>query len=394
MPTPRAAIVSALGFCALLLSACAVPHTMQPRAFGYHCPQSDNSATAQAISWIGPEQRHDSTSLAEWCQTVGPAIVDSIPRARLSPDEGYDPLVVVTWNLKGGSGDVPRFLRDELKVVCDGRESTTREGFQHFVLLIQEAYRRSSVVPPFPEGRTAPLAIDEEPWAGRQDIVTQSRGCGLALFFAPSMRNGAKEFDGEREDKGNAILSSLPLHDFLAIELPFETQRRIVVGATVNHPTGDSLRVLSLHLDVSPGLWRVLKTGNSSRLRQAMGIVDALDHIERSRSGRPFVAAEVCEHVCLDSADTHAISTVLAGDFNTWTDGQTVIRHMFDYFPQSAPTDGLPTRGEFPADHMFFRQRTSWDGSEPQLVPQSYRRLDKQYRSDHKARLLDLQLRH
>jgi endonuclease/exonuclease/phosphatase family metal-dependent hydrolase len=255
---------------------------------------------------------------------------------------------------------------------------------------VQEAYRRSTSIPPFPQGETAPLAIDEEQWSGRQDIVTMARRCGLSLYYSPSMRNGAAEFDGEREDKGNAILSSLPLHDFLAIELPFETQRRIVVGATVRHPAGDSLRVLSLHLDVSPGLWRVLKTGNSSRLRQAMGIVDALDDTERSRSGRPFVATDVCEHTCEDSARSHAISTLLAGDFNTWTDGQTVIRHMFVYFPDSPPTDGLPTRGEFPADHMFFRQRSSWDGDEPQLVPDSYRRLDQQYGSDHKARVLEL----
>jgi endonuclease/exonuclease/phosphatase family metal-dependent hydrolase len=204
------------------------------------------------------------------------------------------------------------------------------------------------------------------------------------------MRNGAAEFDGEREDKGNAILWSLPLHDFLAIELPFETQRRIVVGATVRHPAGDSLRILSLHLDVSPGLWRVLKTGNSSRLRQAMGIVDALDDVELSRSGRPFVATEACQHTCEDSTGSYAISTVLAGDFNTWTDGQTVLLHMVDYFPESPPPDGLPTRGEFPADHMFFRQRSSWDGEEPQLVPESYRRLDQQYGSDHKARILEL----
>jgi len=303
---------------------------------------------------------------------VGPTVVDSIPGATLSPDAGYDPLMVVTWNLKGGSGDLVRFLHDELHVTCNDSRSTTGDGFRHFVLMVQEAYRRSDSIPPFPEGETAPLAIDEEHWSGRQDIVTLARRCGLSLYYSPSMRNGAEEFDGEREDKGNAIL------------------RRIVVGATVRHPAGDSLRVLSLHLDVSPGLWRVLKTGNSSRLRQAMGIVDALGHVERSRSGRPFSPTGVCQHACQDSAGNYPISTVLTGDFNTWTDGQTVIRHMYDYFPESPPTDGLPTRGEFPADHMFFRQGESWDGDEQQLVPESYRRLDQQYGSDHKARILEL----
>lgn len=394
MRSVRAAVASALWLGgAFGLSGCAVPHTMQPHPYGYHCPESDHSATTQAISWVGPAQRPDTTKLAMWCQTVGPTVVDSIPAATLSPDTGYDPLMVVTWNLKGGSGDLVRFLHDELRLTCNDSLSTTGDGFRHFVLMVQEAYRRSTAIPPFPVGETAPLAIDEEQWSGRQDIVTLARKCGLALYYSPSMRNGATEFDGQREDKGNAILSSLPLHDFLAIELPFETQRRIVVGATVLHPAGDSLRVLSLHLDVSPGLWRVLKTGNSSRLRQAMGIVDALALIERSRSGRPFVEADLCQGTCRDSIGSHPISTVMTGDFNTWTDGQTVLRHMVDYFPESPPTDGLPTRGEFPADHMFFRQRTSWDGDEPQLVPESYRRLDKQYGSDHKARLLDLRLR-
>lgn len=394
MRSPRTTIGPALWLCgALALSACAVPHTMRPHPSGYHCPQSDRSATTKAISWVGPAQQHDSTKLALWCQTVGPSVVDSVPGARLSPDAGYDPLLVVTWNLKGGSGDLVRFLHDELHLTCNDSRSTTTDGFRHFVLTVQEAYRRSAVIPPFTEGETVPLAIEEEPWSGRHDIVTMARRCGLALYFSPSMRNGAREFDGEREDKGNAILSSLPLHDFLAIELPFETQRRIVVGATVRHPAGDSLRVLSLHLDVSPGLWRVLKTGGSSRLRQALGIVDALDHIERARSGRPGVAADVCRHACQDSTTTYPISTVLTGDFNTWTGGQTVLRHMVDHFPESPPNDGLPTRGEFPADHMFFRQRTSWDGAEPQLVPGSYRRLDLKYRSDHKARVLELRLR-
>ena len=391
MRSVRATVGSVLSLCgAIGLQGCAVPHTMQPHPYGYHCPESDQSALTQAISWVGPAQPHDTTELALWCQTVGPIVVDSIPRAKLSPEAGYDPLLVVTWNLKGGSGDLVRFLHDEFQLTCNDSRSTTNDGFRHFVLMVQEAYRRSTAIPPFPEGETAPLAIDEEHWSGRQDIVTLARRCGLSLYYSPSMRNGAEEFDGEREDKGNAILSSMPLHDFLAIELPFETQRRIVVGATVRHPAGDSLRVLSLHLDVSPGLWRVLKTGNSSRLRQAMGIVDALDDVELSRSGRPFVATDVCQHTCEDSTGSHAISTVLTGDFNTWTDGQTVLLHMVDYFPESPPPDGLPTRGEFPADHMFFRQRSSWDGEEPQLVPESYRRLDQQYGSDHKARILEL----
>jgi len=299
-------------------------------------------------------------------------------------------VVVLTWNIAGGGGDLSGFLNDELDWTCDGATSRPAPRFRPFVLLIQEAFRRSPAVPPFPAGETVPLRIEEKPRPGpRRDIVASAADCGLAVFYAPSMRNGGQEFSDGREDKGNALLSSLPLHDFLAIELPFETQRRVAVGATVRFASGDSLRVVGLHLDVSPGLWRILKTGNSSRLRQAMGVVDALNHVERARSGQPVVPLEACEHVCADTTLTHFISTVVAGDLNTWSGDQTVIKHMVEYFPDSPPEDGNPTRGEFPADHMFFRQSATWRG-DAQLIPGSYGRVLQLHNSDHMARFLFL----
>ncbi len=154
MRSVPATVASVLSLCgAIGLQGCAVPHTMQPHPYGYHCPESDQSAATQAISWVGPAQEPDTTRLALWCQTVGPTVVDSIPGATLSPDAGYDPLMVVTWNLKGGSGDLERFLHDELMLTCNGSRSTTGDGFRHFVLIVQEAYRRSTSIPPFPRRR-------------------------------------------------------------------------------------------------------------------------------------------------------------------------------------------------------------------------------------------------
>ncbi len=371
---------------------------MQVRPFGYQCPEYDTAGPAGAVSWLSPALKPDTSNIEVWCQTVGPPVIDSLPDARLPTPGGGpdDTLTVVTWNILGGAGDLAAFLEDELHYVCDGRQSrpAPHPGFNHFILLVQEAYRRSTAVPEFPEGLKVPLPIEEpeRPGVGpRIDIVAYAKKCGLALFYAPSMRNGDREFGDQREDKGNAILSSLPLHDFIALELPFETQRRVAVVATIEYPGGDSLRIANVHLDVSPSLWRVLKTGNSSRLRQALGTVEALNRVERSRSGQPFDPTQECPGTCPDSL-TFRISTVLAGDLNTWTGNQTVILHLNDHFPDSPPFDSLPTRGAFPADHMFFRQRTDWTGSSPQLVPGSYQRTDQLHDSDHYARSIRLRL--
>ena len=51
------------------------------------------------------------------------------------------------------------------------------------------------------------------------------------MLYAPSMRNG--ESAGGGEDRGNAIVSTLPLADPTVIELPLERQRRVVVAASI-----------------------------------------------------------------------------------------------------------------------------------------------------------------
>ena len=61
--------------------------------------------------------------------------------------------------------------------------------------------------------------------------MTVTRRLKLAAFYVPSMRNG--EPGVTTEDRGNAILSTLPLSDLTAIELPLERQRRVALGATV-----------------------------------------------------------------------------------------------------------------------------------------------------------------
>jgi endonuclease/exonuclease/phosphatase family metal-dependent hydrolase len=83
------------------------------------------------------------------------------------------------------------------------------------------------------------------------------------------MRNG-----GGRSDRGNAILSELPLGDALAFELPMVLQRRVPVVATLVLP-GGPLHVACAHLDPRgpPGYaW----LGVSGRARQAEYLLQQL----------------------------------------------------------------------------------------------------------------------
>jgi endonuclease/exonuclease/phosphatase family metal-dependent hydrolase len=57
------------------------------------------------------------------------------------------------------------------------------------------------------------------------------------------MRNGA-----ERSDRGNAILTPLPLGPATAIELPLVLQRRVAVGAAMT-VSGQPIRLVSAHLE-------------------------------------------------------------------------------------------------------------------------------------------------
>jgi endonuclease/exonuclease/phosphatase family metal-dependent hydrolase len=280
------------------------------------------------------------------------------------------------------------FLERELHIQCGAASPSTGDAFSHFVLLAQEALRRSPDVPPAPPQAVVPPRIEgnNRP-THRMDIVEVARRCRLALAYVPSVRNGYDEYDGEREDLGNAVLSTLPLTDFMAIEIPFETSRRVAVGATIHGPDGDSLRVVSLHLSTFPGPWRIFRTGNSSRVRQALGFVEALRRVEVLRLG-PDPALAACYPRCPpDSSNRpprYSISTVAGGDLNTWSADETALQHLREHFPDS-PRDDRPTRGPFPTDHLLLRTRDLGVATY-HLVPGSYGRVEDAYDSDHRAR--------
>ena len=337
------------------------------------------------LTWLGPTEAGDVATLDKWCKTVGPPVIHSTPHPSFGAWQAGDSVAVIAWNVNAGSGQLLAFFERELHLECATLTPATRTPFSHFVLLAQEAFRRSAAVPSLSPRSTIPPRTSERPRLGpRIDIVETARQCGLALVYVPSMRNGNNEYDGEREDWGNAILSTLPLSDFIAIELPFEASRRVAVGATIHAPDGDSLRAVSVHLSTFPGPWRVLRTGNSARVRQAQGLVDALRAIERLRSGN---VGRACDTSCASNRSAElSIATIAGGDLNTWSSGETALKHLWEHFPDS-PRDDQPTRGPFPTDHIVFRMRAG-NTTGLHVLSGSYRRVDESYNSDHHPRIL------
>ena len=363
----------ALALGAAIIAGCSVSHSMQPVGpvtDEYAC-DARHAGQGTAVRWFGPERDPDRRSLADWCSAVGPVVLQPEPPSAASAPASAPPadsiLAVVTWNMHVGGGDLVSFLRSEVGYDCDA--AGTQRAQRHFVLLAQEAFRESDAVPAAPEGAAVPNRIARHPPDGpRLDIVEVAGHCGLSLFYAPSMSNGQADEDRAREDRGSAILSTLPLTQPVAIEVPLEAQRRVAVVATVETPGGSpGLRVASVHYDVAGNILRVLGTGGSMRVRQNDGFTEALDSLDPERT----------------------MPIVVAGDLNTWSSRETVVLRMLEIYPDSPPPGREKTRGDWPPDHMFFR---AGEGAF-ELVEGSYRVVEDTFGSDHRARLAAFRFR-
>ena len=171
-------------------------------------------------------------------------------------------VIVVSWNVAVGSADVVAF---------PAGSSRTQRG--------RTCRSCSSSRRPTGKAATVPVALDgdarfasrlgfsDSPEPHRQDIATIAETTGLNVYYAPSMRNGSPL--SSAEDRGNAILSSSPLTDLAAIELPLERQRRVAIAATVAgvSASGEAwkLRVVSAHLDNVAGPRRLWVFGSEAR---------------------------------------------------------------------------------------------------------------------------------
>ncbi len=343
-----AAVAAAVGSAAIVLAAASPP--LSCRAV---VPNS-----APSIRWIAPAPDAAAT-LARWCSSVGPAIFDArAPASSANPTA--DRLVLLSWNVHVGAGDVDRVVERLRR-----GEFTSGAPIRDYVLLLQEAYRSGDDVPAVvpngfrPPARIAPSLTGRV----REDVGgLAARHASAELFYVPSMRNGG--IVRPVEDRGNAMLSTLPLADPTAIELPLERQRRVAIAASVHGRTHDgrawTLRLVDVHLDTAIAPWR----GGpfAARRRQAEALVGAL-------------------------ADE--TPTLVAGDFNTWGGAHEsaldVLQRAFPLSDRRPSTDGVrspaDTRPTFfgplgfraALDHAFARGVRTLE----------VRRLDDRYGSDH-----------
>lgn len=292
-----------------------------------------------------------SPPLDDWAAAVGPVVLEADPGGGGSVDPPPARSVrFLTWNLRVGAAA----LRSRVHALQDTGEP--------FVLLLQEALRIGGGVPVEPPpgavgaGRIAdPLP----PGRVREDVVEVAAQSGLALLYAPSMRNG--RWGDPPEDRGNAILSSLPLRSPAVVELPLERQRRVAATAEVmaRRPDGSEVRIhlLSVHLENRAPWRRFWRIPGAARAAQARSLLATLPP-----GGSPVA--------------------VLGGDLNSWWGQQReeAVLLLREAFPEPLVIPALPTHHwelglDRQSDYLLFRLPEGWTGEA--------RRLNDEGGSDH-----------
>lgn len=173
-----------------------------------------------------------------WRRNVGKPVALDLSRSAPVDSVHGQSLVVLSWNVWIGRG---RLLEVVSRIRSGGFADQGADPNLPLVILLQEAYRGDSSIPPEPNGRAGRVLMAQlQP---SEDVVDTAHALGLSLRYAPSMRNGVFQ-----SDRGNAILSDLPLSEAHAVELPLVLQRRVAVSATVT--LGETrIRLISAHLD-------------------------------------------------------------------------------------------------------------------------------------------------
>jgi endonuclease/exonuclease/phosphatase family metal-dependent hydrolase len=266
-----------------------------------------------ALRWISPDDESERKRLASWCAGVGDALLRS--SAVVDPLPPLEAITFVSWNVHVGNGDIQEF-------VADLRAGRLTEGrrVEHFVLMLQEVTRAEGV-PPFAQGASGAARISTR-GSKSADIMQVSRELDLSLIYVPSMRNGRSS--DPASDRGSAILSTLPLSDPVAVELPGERQRRVVVLAKA----GD-VSVGVVHLDAFGG---------------------------RGRSWifwTPWMRQVQAKSVAPLLGDG---SLVLGADLNTWHGAHEQAARFLAGLPGATPVSvDRPGLGVRVLDYLFFR---------------------------------------
>jgi endonuclease/exonuclease/phosphatase family metal-dependent hydrolase len=206
------------------------------------------------------DERH---RLEEWrCNVGAPVALDLTP----APSDRSPPrsLIVLSWNLWIGRGKLSTVVR---RIWNGDYADLGADPGLPLIVMVQEAYRSDDTVPALQEGRVGRVLV-----AGlreQEDIVETARALRLNLRYAPSMRNGPTS-----SDRGNALLSTLPLQNARAIELPLVLQRRVAVAASAE-VAGTRLGLISAHLDPrgAPGHRWLGASGRAHQARHLLGEV-------------------------------------------------------------------------------------------------------------------------
>jgi endonuclease/exonuclease/phosphatase family metal-dependent hydrolase len=193
--------------------------------------------SVDGLTWM--RWNDNQPSLDRWCRSVGRPVFEPRPTA---PGD-ITGMRILSWNVNVGAGR----LEDLLPQLLD---DASREGMG-LTILLQETFRTGDAVPEsYPAGLKVPKAI--RPRRPAMDVHAIAEHFGLSVAYVPSMRNGAATSLTEREDRGNAILSTDELIDVRAIELPFGKQRRVAVTARIAaRDGGPAIRVVSTHFDTN-----------------------------------------------------------------------------------------------------------------------------------------------
>jgi endonuclease/exonuclease/phosphatase family metal-dependent hydrolase len=269
-----------------------------------------------------PDSVRDRRQLDESCDTLGPLFIHSRD-AEGEPETAApvaENLVLATWNTHMAAGDVNGFLERLIR-----GEFTGGRAAAAYVVLLQEATRTA--------------------------IRRLSESSSLAVVYAPAMR-----IAGGPEERGNAILTNLPLTDVQVIELPFERQRRLALAVTVSGRGVDTppwrLRVANVHLET-----------RSSFVR-----------------GSPAAARERQVQALLSVLGASSFPMVVGGDLNTsWGEDEPGFKALRRVFPDGRRADRAPTWvGPLglgaPLDHLVARGMPG---------PLEVRRLPERFGSDH-----------
>lgn len=340
----RAFVIGLVGLA--FVAGCAKPVRMAVVP-GPHagCRAADTSPDVP-VAWIGPLEDDERRALDARCAQVGrpilPAATPDAPRAQR--------LLVATWNMHDGRGDVLALVDALRRGAPDGPAPDA------VVVLLQEVVRS---LPSDAPATTAAIDADSRDVKDVPSIVGR---LGWHLAYLPGRRNRLHPDGAMAADRGVAILSSLPLSDIEAIELPIERQRRVALSAVVNGVTAQGrpwqLRVVSVHLENRSGARRVWARAGASRTRQAEALIDALSLSPTAGAPAPLPA-------------------MVGGDFNVWLgpreDALQRLRDAFGTFPSE---DTRPTmQNAWRLDYLFPRL--------PATVPTTHKRLDALFGSDH-----------